>query len=177
MTNKNQERPFTPYRTEVEDIWVTKEFDHLMYVWAVEMASVWDRRGDLDGYCYWWSWRIEERWDEAERVAYEAWKYEQLSSKFDGSARAMNNERIQARVLRDSSRPLHGLGARPRSRSSMLAVTLASMALAGFKGPDSVTNPMDLTYPLDEPKICTHGFGIAGGFSSCAVCGIKSKKK
>lgn len=24
---------------------------------------------------------------------------------------------------------------------------------------------------------CTHGFGLAGGFSSCAVCGVKTKKE
>ena len=56
-------------------------FNHWMYVWAVEMASVWDTRGDLDGYCYWWAWRIDERWDEEERTSYEAWKYEQLKNK------------------------------------------------------------------------------------------------
>lgn len=54
------------------------DIEHAFYVWAVEMASVWDARGDLDGYCYWWSWRIKERFDEEERVGYEAWKYAQM---------------------------------------------------------------------------------------------------
>jgi len=55
-----------------------EDFDSSMYMWAVEMAHVWQVKNDLDGYCYWWAWRIDERWDEKERTEYEAWKYAQL---------------------------------------------------------------------------------------------------
>lgn len=53
--------------------------DFWMYQWSVEMAHVWELRGDIDGYCHWRAWRIDERWNEVERVEYEAWKYAQLS--------------------------------------------------------------------------------------------------
>lgn len=129
---------------------VERELDHLMYVWAVEMASVWDARGDLDGYCYWWSWRIEERWDETERVAYEAWKYRQLVAKGYVAGADLDVE---------------------RRRRSGITAPVARVLLAHTA---ALTGMTWTTAP--QAQDCTHLSGFFGGFSSCSACGISARR-
>ena len=50
----------------------------LMWEWATHNAH--RLSDDLDAFCHWWSWRIDFT-DEAERVAYEAWKYDQMKDR------------------------------------------------------------------------------------------------
>lgn len=57
-----------------------------------------------------------------------------------------------------------------RLRRARAAVALASM-LTGCADPGVFVRE-DL-----RAGRCTHKFGLAGGFSSCAVCGVKTKKE
>lgn len=52
-----------------------------------------------------------------------------------------------------------------RARKRVPAVLGAALSLAG----------MSLHVP-DKPP-CTHGFGLAGGFSECSACGITARSK
>lgn len=54
----------------------------LMHEVCSELAYLWESRGDVDGYLYWWSYRLVYAGlldDGPERVAYELWKGTQVA--------------------------------------------------------------------------------------------------
>jgi len=56
-----------------------------------------------------------------------------------------------------------------RLRKARAALAMASMLTGSCAG----------VFVREDLKAgrCTHGFGLAGGFSSCAVCGVKKKER
>lgn len=102
---------------------------------------------DLDLYVHWWSWRFVLVHRESE------------------ACRVGYEAWKHAQLTRPRSTQQSKSRTQTRQRAG-LALALAAVAGA----------PVSIRAPR-RAEDCTHGFGLAGGFSECSACGVKRKKE